>query len=161
MVVSGSRHTRKHTNFIPRCHPYARKSASKEALSKMQLTLHATRPMPHGASRLVLAMSAWSVKTQHAPCRHCRDARVCGHATTAMHEMSAPPHPTRLEVATPETNQLVRRCHPCTRKSASHAVLSRMQLTSCDSPNTSRCFPLGARDVCLVGENPTCCVPAL
>ena len=32
---------------------------------------------------------------------------------------------------------------------------------SCDSPNTSRRFELGARDVCLVGENPTFSVPAL
>ena len=43
-------------------------------------------------------------------------------------------------------------------------VLSRIQLTahpSCDSPNTSRRFALGASDVCLVGENPTCSVPAL
>ena len=42
-------------------------------------------------------------------------------------------------------------------------VLSRIQLTahpSCDSPNTSRRFALGASDVCLVGENPTCSVPA-
>ena len=29
----------------------------------MQLTLHATRRTTHGASRLVQAMSAWSVKT--------------------------------------------------------------------------------------------------
>ena len=28
----------------------------------MQLTLHATRPTPHGASRLVQATCAWSVK---------------------------------------------------------------------------------------------------
>ena len=28
----------------------------------MQLTLHATRGTPHGASRFVLAMYAWSVK---------------------------------------------------------------------------------------------------
>ena len=39
-------------------------------------------------------MSAWSVKTRHAPSRHCRapsrhcrDARVYGHATTAMNEI--------------------------------------------------------------------------
>ena len=37
---------------------YARKSASRTLLSGMQLTLHATRPTPHGASRLVQAMSA-------------------------------------------------------------------------------------------------------
>ena len=52
----------KTNRFIRRCHPYARKSASRAVLSRMQLTLHATRPTPHGASRLVLAMSAWSVK---------------------------------------------------------------------------------------------------
>ena len=33
-------------------------------------------------------------------------------------------------------------------------------LLSCDSPNTSRRFVLGASNVCLVGENPTCSVPA-
>ena len=32
-------------------------------------------------------MSDWSVKTRHAPSRHCRDARVYGHTTTAMHEI--------------------------------------------------------------------------
>ena len=53
----------------------------------MQLTLHVTRRTPHGASRLVRAMSAWSVKTRHAPSGHCRDARVYGHTTTAMHEI--------------------------------------------------------------------------
>ena len=59
----------------------------------MQLTLLATRRTPHGASRLVLAMSAWSVKIRRAPSRHCRDARVhawhdYGHA---WHHGSAPP----------------------------------------------------------------------
>ena len=32
-------------------------------------------------------MTAWPVKTQHAPSRHWRDARVYGHATTAMHDI--------------------------------------------------------------------------
>ena len=32
---------------IRRCHPYARKSASQAVLSRMQLTLHATRRTPH------------------------------------------------------------------------------------------------------------------
>ena len=55
--------------------------------SRMQVTLHATRGIPHGASRLVLlAMSAWPVKTGRAPSRHCRNARVYGHTTTAMHD---------------------------------------------------------------------------
>ena len=71
--------------FIRRCHPYARKVRLTSGSSRMQLTLHATRRTPHGASRLVLAMSAWSVKTRRAPSWHCRDARVYGHTTTAMH----------------------------------------------------------------------------
>ena len=33
------------------------------------------------------SMSVWSVKTRHAPSRHCRDARVYGHMPTAMHEI--------------------------------------------------------------------------
>ena len=40
---------------------------------------------PPGASRLMQALSARSGKTRHAPSRQCRDARVCGHTTTAMH----------------------------------------------------------------------------
>ena len=74
--------------FIRRRHPYTIKSALKAVLSRMQLTLHVTRPPPHGALRLVQAMSAWSVKTRRAPSRHCRDSRVYGHTTTAMHDMS-------------------------------------------------------------------------
>ena len=58
---------------------------------RMQLTLHATRPTPHDSSRLVQAMSAWSVNVPRAPSRHCRDAGVYGLTTTAMHEMSTPP----------------------------------------------------------------------
>ena len=40
---------------------------------------------------MVLAMFAWSVKSRSAPSRHCRDVRVYGHTTTAMHDMSTPP----------------------------------------------------------------------
>ena len=53
-----------------------RKYASKVVLSRMKLTFHATRQTLHGAWRLVKAMSAWSLKTRHAPSRHVRDARV-------------------------------------------------------------------------------------
>ena len=56
----------------------------------MQLTLHATRRSPHGASRLVRAMSTWLAKTRRAPSRHCWDARVCDHKTSAVHDMSTP-----------------------------------------------------------------------
>ena len=44
-----------------------------------------------------IAMSAWSVKTRRAPSRHCRDARVYDHTTTAMHDVEytlPPPPPT-------------------------------------------------------------------
>ena len=67
------------------------KSASQAALSRMKLTLHATRQTHHGASRLVHAMSVWSAETRGAPCRHCRDARVYGHTTTAMHDIEYTP----------------------------------------------------------------------
>ena len=59
--------------------------------------------------------------------------------------------------------QFSRRCRPCASKSASQAILVKMQtnVRSCDSPNTPRRFALGASNVFLVGENPTCSVPAL
>ena len=66
----------------------------------MQVALHATRRTPHGASRLVQAMYAWSVKIRHAPSQHCGDKRVYGHTTSAMHEIEytspieSPPLPT-------------------------------------------------------------------
>ena len=70
-----------------------RKASSQLVLSRMQLKLHTTRQTPYSASRLVHAMSASSVKVRHAPSRHCRDLRVSGLKTTAMHEMSTPPPP--------------------------------------------------------------------
>ena len=56
--------------------PSTCKSASQAVHTRMQCTLHATHRTPHCASRLVQAMSAWSVKTRHAPSRHSRNARV-------------------------------------------------------------------------------------
>ena len=67
------------------------KSVFRAVLGKMPFTLRATRQTPHGASRLMQAMSAWLVKTRRAPSRHSRDARVHGHTTTAMHKLSTPP----------------------------------------------------------------------
>ena len=61
----------------------------------MQVTLHATRPTPHGASRLLRRVSAWSVKLRRSPFRPCRDASVCGHSTASTHDnmytISTPP----------------------------------------------------------------------
>ena len=72
IAVSGSGHTGKqrksfdavihmkeNTHKVP-------KSASQAVLSRMLLTLHATRRTPHGDSRLVQAMSAWSVEIRRA-----------------------------------------------------------------------------------------------
>ena len=67
------------------------KSASLAVLRRMQLTLHVTRPTTHGASRLVQAMSSWSVETRHDPSRHCSDARVYGETTTAIHDIEYTP----------------------------------------------------------------------
>ena len=39
----------------------------RAVLGRMQFTLNATRRTPHGASRLMQAMSAWLVKTRRAP----------------------------------------------------------------------------------------------
>ena len=72
----------------------------------MQFTLHATRRTPHGASRLVQAISAWLVKTRRAPSRHSRDARVYGHTTKAMHKLSTPPPPPRLDVTVRALGQI-------------------------------------------------------
>ena len=46
-------------------------------------------PPPHGASRLVHGLPAWSVKTRRVAYRHRRVARVKSFMT-AMHEMSTP-----------------------------------------------------------------------
>ena len=49
-------------------------------------------PTPHGASRLVQAMPAWSVETPTCSFPwNCRDARVYDHRTTAIHDTSIPP----------------------------------------------------------------------
>ena len=73
--------------------PKVPKSVLRAVLARMQLTLHANRRTPHGASRLVQAMPAWLVRTRRAPSRHSRDARVYGHTTTAMHKLSTSPPP--------------------------------------------------------------------
>ena len=79
---------KKQNQVLRRCRLYARKSASRAVLSRMQFTLHATRPTPHGASRSVLTMSVWSMKARRPTYRNCRHARVYGHTTPAVHDMS-------------------------------------------------------------------------
>ena len=96
--------------------------------SRMQLTLHETHPTPHGASRLVQAMSAWSVKTRRAPSRHCRDARVYGHTTTACINMSTTPSASTRRSA--QNSKRPRPPHRATRKMTAHPPLSLNELPS-------------------------------
>ena len=86
---------------IRRCRPCARNArlVIGSYSSRMKLTFHATRRTSQCASRLVQAMSAWSLKTRRAPNRRCRNARVYGRTTTAMHDTSASPPPSSLPFA--------------------------------------------------------------
>ena len=64
-------------------------SASQAVLSRMPLTLHATRP------KHLTALRTWCKHclSGRDPSRHCSDARVYALTTTAMHDMSTPPSP--------------------------------------------------------------------
>ena len=84
MSVSGSGHTGKQIDSFDAVIRMQESPSHKRF--RMQLTLHATGGTPHGAWRLVLAMFVSSVKTRRARSGHCRDARVYGHTTTAMHD---------------------------------------------------------------------------
>ena len=54
-----------------------------------------------------------------------------------------------------KTSQVIRRCHPCAKKSASQAILSRMQPILDTSRRTPHgASPLRASNVCLVVEKP-------
>ena len=57
---TGSGHTGNQINYFDAV--IHEKSTSQAVLRRMQLSLNATRRTPHGASRLMLAMSVWSVK---------------------------------------------------------------------------------------------------
>ena len=84
---------REEFQFIRRYHPYGGTSASQAVLSRMQLTLHATRRTPHDALRLALAISAWLRITRRAPSRHCRGARCYSHTTAARYDYEYPSPP--------------------------------------------------------------------
>ena len=93
-------------------------------------------PTPHGVSRLVQAMSAWSMKTRRVPSRHGGEVRVgtmvmrLPRSTTWV--TSLPSHP-RTQAMEQKTDFL-HRCRPLTRF---------------------------ARDAYPTDENPTCSVPVL
>ena len=88
------------------------KSVLRAVLGRMQFTLHATRRTPHGASRLVQAMSAWLVKTRRAPSRHSRDAKVYGHTTTAVHKLNTPPRPLAVAIQTSHPRRFAQTVSP-------------------------------------------------
>ena len=78
--------------------------------------------------------------------------------------------PRRLELK-PKNSLVSPALLPPSSQSTLSSICKKVRLTSgsqwdaahpsCDSPNTSRRFALGASNVCLVGENLTCSVPAL
>ena len=79
-----SGHSRQQQKIIRSCHPMCKKVRTRCRRPAQEWFLvgcssplmHATRRAPHGASCLAHVMSAWSVKTRHAPSHHCGDARV-------------------------------------------------------------------------------------
>ena len=75
-----------------RCHPYASPLHKRFLVGCsspfMRLAKHLT-----ALRAWCKQMSAWSAKTRRAPSRHCRDARVYGHTTTAMHDNDYTPPP--------------------------------------------------------------------
>ena len=90
-------------------------------------------------------ISAWSVKTRRAQSRYCRDAGVDGRSTAAMHDI----------------NYLTLSSKSRKIRLQNGWCLVGYSSPSHESPNTLRRFALGASNVCLVGENPTCSTPAL
>ena len=81
---------------------------------------------------------------------------------TPTRQLNCTPHCCLCTWPHRKANQLIRRCHPYATKSAPQAVLSRMQLTfHATRRKPHGRFALGASNVLLVGENPTCSVPAL
>ena len=73
---------------VQRYYPCSRKPVSRSGASQDAAHPYCDSPnASHGAWRLMQATPAWAVKNRRAPSRHCRDARVCGHMATAMHDI--------------------------------------------------------------------------
>ena len=77
----------KTNRFVRRCHPYASLPQTRFLVGCSSPFMRLA-PTPHGASCLVQAMSAWSVKPRSAPSWHCSDATAYGLTNTAEHDMS-------------------------------------------------------------------------
>ena len=102
IAVSGSGHPGKYINSLTPS-SICKSAFKKTVLSRIQLTLDATHPTPHGASRMVQAMSACLVgETRRAPSRDCGGAWDYGHTTAAMRDIEYPPpgYPLTPPVAT-------------------------------------------------------------
>ena len=134
---------------IQRCHPYSSMQENTRkvpevhltiiaVLSRVQLTLHATRSTPHGASCLAQAMSAWSVKTRRAPPRHCRDARVYDDTTTGIHGNEYTPQHARASPRSRSIKKAALLYSHCYRQlqRLSHSTISVLLLLSCPAPST-------------------------
>ena len=91
--------------------PRPAKCAFQVVLSSIKLTLHATRRTPHGVSRLVHAMPAWSVKTRHAPSQHCRmRGSIPYRHTTTAYVSNEHTHPNLFCVVLHPTNDESAKC---------------------------------------------------
>ena len=118
---------------------HARKSNSQAVLSRLQLILHATRPAPNGVSRLVQAMSGWSMKTWRAPSRLCRDARLYlsydhGLAWIEYTPQPAPSRNGRAYLLLPFATRLATREKPAVCR-ACLEIFGRYACVSCTSPS--------------------------
>ena len=83
------------------------------------------------------------------------EAPPYGHTSTAMHDMSV----SGSGHTGKQVNSFDTVIHM--QESPPHKRFLVGCSSPCNSPNTLRRFALGASDVCLVGENPTCSAPAL
>ena len=102
--------------------------------------------------RFFLNSVVWVRCIELLQCGALRNGRYTATAARAFHlvELGKYKHTPRL------ANQLIRRCQPYARKPAPQAVLLYQDEAhpSCDSPNTSRRFALGASNAGLAGEKP-------
>ena len=80
------------------------------------------------ASRLMQAMSAWSVYTRRASSQHCRDAREYGHTTTAMHDMRTPRPQAVAAHPPPPPSRSLPIPLPSTPPRPTHPLYPRMQV---------------------------------
>ena len=93
---------------LTKCTPYprhtrqdkTRQGKARQGKAGQGKRRHRRNESPRNTTKPALDSSkAWSVETRPAPSRHSRDGRVYGHTTTAMHETSTPPFPSRQKTS--------------------------------------------------------------